>query len=395
MGGYSEPTASAVPGSGEGHPTSARTDRRVWLDNLKVLLISLIIVIHGVLGYSSLEVWTYTEYREVTLNPVIEAVLFLAAAPFALLMIPLLFLVSGLLTPDSVRRKGPGRFAVDRLVRLGVPFAVFVLLIEPALVYWLAHRLGAAEGTWFEEYLISEGRIDSGPLWFVGVLLVFSGFHAAWVALRPRREPALGEATVAGLLLASAGVAAASFLVRLAFRYGSEAGPSDLNFWEWPACAVAFGLGVAGAGQGWLDGTSPTLHRGCRRVTVIALAAMTALLFHAGWTDRFDQVLGGWSWFALAFAVVEAPLALCGSVWLLGVAQRRLDGRFPGDAALTRASYAAFVVQGVSLLGLSLALRPVGLPAEAKAVLVAVGSLVGSFGLAWVLVRLPLIRHVL
>ena len=42
--------------------------RRLYLDNLKVVLIAAIIAIHGILGYDGfLEVWSYADVREVTL----------------------------------------------------------------------------------------------------------------------------------------------------------------------------------------------------------------------------------------------------------------------------------------------------------------------------------------
>lgn len=65
--------------------------------------------------------------------PVVAYVLLVVAAPFALLVIPLLFLVAGLLPPPSLERKGTGRFVRDRWQRLGVPFAVFALLLWPGL----------------------------------------------------------------------------------------------------------------------------------------------------------------------------------------------------------------------------------------------------------------------
>jgi hypothetical protein len=81
-------------------------------------------------------------------------------------------------------------------------------------------------------------------------------------------------------------------------------------------------------------------------------------------------------------------------VWLLGVAQRRLNRLAgPRGRALARSAYGAFVLQGVVLVGLMIALRPVGVPAEIKALAVAGLGVVGSFGLAWLLVtRTPLGR---
>ena len=117
--------------------------RQGYLDNLKVVLIAAIIALHGIAGYAgTLEVWTYTEMREVTLSPAAEIAVVLLALPIGLFLIALLFLVAGLLTVPSIGRKGPSRFAQDRLIRLGIPFAVYVLLIQPTVVYALEHPLG-------------------------------------------------------------------------------------------------------------------------------------------------------------------------------------------------------------------------------------------------------------
>lgn len=370
--------------------------RQVWVDNLKVLLITLIIAIHGVLSYAgTVEVWTYTEYREVTLHPATEGVLFILVAPFGFFLIALLFLVAGLLTPGSVAHKGVGRFARDRLLRLGVPFAVFVLLLEPTLTYLLEHPLGAAPGSWTEEYLGAEKALDTGPLWFVGVLLIYSLAYAAWVALRPRRRPRWTRITFSGLLVTVAVVAPCSFLVRLVYPYGSEAGPSDMQFWEWPACIAAFGLGVVAWRAGWLEKVPERLARQCRAVSLLALAAMAALLLGAGLTDRIPDALGGWNPLAAAFAVIEAPLTICGPVWLAWVAQRRLNGRYRGDALLNRTCYAAFIVQGFVLIGTAYALRGISAPAELKALVLAVTGVAGSYALAWLLVQIPGVRQVL
>lgn len=75
----------------------AATGRAVYADNLKVVLITAIIVIHAELGYSGLvPVWTYSDFREVTLSPIPEFLLFVVAAPFGFFLIGLLFLVAGL-----------------------------------------------------------------------------------------------------------------------------------------------------------------------------------------------------------------------------------------------------------------------------------------------------------
>ena len=130
------------------------------------------------LGYVSIvEAWTYTELREVTLAPATEIALFVLVSPFGFFLMALLFLVAGLLTPASYDRKGCARFVRDRLLRLGLPFVVYVLLVQPSLTYALHHPLGDTSGSFWQEYL-GTGRIDTGALWFVGVLLIFSVGYA-------------------------------------------------------------------------------------------------------------------------------------------------------------------------------------------------------------------------
>lgn len=379
----------AVPDEGGAGVEAWASRRLVWGDNLKVLMIAGIIAIHAVLGYAgTVEAWTYSEVRETTLSPVAEGVLFVLVAPFGFFLIALLFLVAGLFTPGSLERKGPRAYAADRLLRLGVPFLVYVLVVQPSLTYPLQHAWSDADGSYWEEYLGEERRLDTGPLWFVGVLLVFSLAYAGWVRVRRGRAArSAPEITVGRLLLVAAVVAPVSFLVRLVYPYGSEAGFTDLNFWEWPACIAVFGLGVVTARQGWLDTVPDRLRRQCRLGALLALGAMAVLVATTGFLDVVDDAGGGANPWAVAFAVVESPLVVLGPVWMLAEAQRHLDRPHRWGPALSRSAYAAFMVQTPVLLGLAVALRPVPLPADLKALVVVCGGVAVSFGLAWLLIE--------
>jgi hypothetical protein len=90
-------------------------------------------------------------------------------------------------------------------------------------------------------------------------------------------------------------------------------------------------------------------------------------------------------------------IGLFGSVWVVGWAQRHLDRPLRGvGAAVRRSAYGAFMLQTPVLIGLAVALRPVPLPAEAKAVVLAVTAVAVSFGLAGLLIqRVPGVRRVL
>jgi fucose 4-O-acetylase-like acetyltransferase len=377
------------------------SQRLRYLDNLKVLLIAVIIMGHAVASYAALGWWSYGEVREVTLSPVTGVVLLVVTGPVSMLAIPALFLVAGLLARPSLRRNGAGAYARARLLRLGVPFAIFVLVLQPSIMYVMERSLAGNSGSFWASLLGKEQVLDTGPLWFVGVLLIFSLGYAGWTwarawARRGRPEAGQGRAGwwrgeigIGQLVVLAAAVTVVTFLVRLVFAFNSENKYLDLNLYQWPACLAMFGLGVAAAKRGWLAAVPDRLRR---RSGIASLAALilfglyTAFGAIAGITEQTWG--GGWNGYAFGFAAVENALAVIGGVWLFAVVQRRLNRPlwWAGPAA-RRSAYGAFVLQSVVLIGLAMAMRPLPLPAEAKAVLLAAGGVACSFGAAWLLIR--------
>jgi hypothetical protein len=377
-------------------PTAPRA-RVAYLDNLKLLLVALIIAAHGVAAYSDLEsAWPYQDVQEVQLGAVSNAVLSLLALPAVLFVMGLFFLISGLVTPGSVARKGPRLFARDRLIRLGVPLAVWALVIW-AGAKWAVYQVGGETSSFWWRFVHSDPFLDTGPMWFVEVLLVYSLAYAAWRLWRGRRAVAQDgrPARAAGaplsvrtLVAVAVAVSAGTVLVRLVFPLLSgQIGQSHL--WQWPQFVAMFGLGIVAAQRGWLDPVGDRIRRGCGFAALGGLVAWAILAGAMAATGVDGEVLfdPGIHWAPLAMAAIEGPLAVGASVWLLAFAQRRLNRR-PGrlGRAMARAAYGAFLLQGLVLIGLMVAMRPVNAPAEIKAVVVAGLGVACSFTLAWALV---------
>lgn len=382
--------------------------RSVYVDNLKVLLIAAIIIGHGFGSYTSTEMFAYADVRETTLTTAAEVALIAVIVPVGLFMIPLLFLIAGLLTPRSLEHKGPSAFAGDRLWRLGVPFAVYSFVLWPALLYALYRPLGNAPQSYWRELVGSrEEALDTGYLWFVGDLLLFSLVYAGWTRLKRARPSSGGPVEGAGesardirfghLLALAATVAVLTFFVRFVFPFDSQK-YVDLNLYQWPECIALFALGVTAASRRWLTDVPDRLRRQCRTGTLVSAVAFVATLGFAG-TEALDQSTwaGEWHWPAFVFAVGGSALAVFEPVWLLAEAQRHLDRPLRWvRPAISRSAYGAFILQGFVLIGISVVSRPVGFPAEVKALLVAAGGVAGSFALAWLLIsRVPVMSRIL
>lgn len=162
-------------------PTTA--PRRGELDVLRALVVLGLVFFHAGLVFSPDDDF-YVKNAGTT-----DAVTVMAGLGVVWAM-PLLFLVAGLGTRHSIRRRGPGGFVRERLLRLGVPL-VFATVVLCPLPQWL--RLRAADPGYHESYgefwtrflsvrpdpadfpFVLEGEhFETGHLWFVVLLLAFS-----------------------------------------------------------------------------------------------------------------------------------------------------------------------------------------------------------------------------
>jgi Acyltransferase family len=357
--------------------------RLAYLDNLKTVLIAGIIAAHAIMGYSDFGSWTYQDIREVSLSPVAETVFVIVVASLGgLFLMALFFLVSGLFTQDSLARKGASRFVSDRLLRLGIPFALYTLLIWP-LVEWSLQGLLLHERSYWDAFTDTDPVLDNGPMWFVGILLLYSLALVAWRTWFPPRPSPGGELRWRGLLLLSLAVGIATFAVRIGLPADSGQ-PLNSHVWAWPEYIVLFGLGVVAARRGWLRPVTRSLARRCGIATVVAVVCTAAAVLLAdpfGLTE--DAYAGGWRLPALLAALTEGVLAVSAPIWVLAFAERHLNGCGSLTRAMARSSYLAFMLQGPVLVGLAAALRPLQLTGDVKAILVATLGVAASFALAW------------
>lgn len=100
-------------------PVAAQTTagaRLVFLDNLRTLMVLLVVVLHVACAYSSYSTWWYVDDTN--------------AAPFDFLLLiidnfsmPVLFFLAGYFAlPSLVRKRSGWSFAVGKLKRLGFPW---------------------------------------------------------------------------------------------------------------------------------------------------------------------------------------------------------------------------------------------------------------------------------
>ncbi len=362
--------------------------REQWADNLRVIVIAGVIVVHSAVAYLvAIADWYYQGERTASgVWPMLLAPPALLGSLFAL---GPLFLLGGWLSARSLARRGPGGFARSRLLRLGVPLVVFVLLIDPLTAY-----LGGRGRKGSLTVPLGTREMEVGVMWFVAALLVFSLAYAALRRARP--APALRRPLRTGVLAAAAAaIAVGSFAVWQVWPANADMF-LNLRVGEWPQGAVLFALGVLGAEAGWLNGLPPVLARRLGWVAAAGLAALVALMVSLVLARGADRALVmGADLPTMAFALLDGVIAVSGTLWFIAW----LRGRWPAHGPLlgkaARASYATYVIHPLVLTAVMVLLASVPLAPGIKFVLVATAGVAACFTAGYALTRVPGISKVL
>jgi hypothetical protein len=157
-------TISHSVAAAEIHAAPKAQARNLALDRTRTFLTLVVLLHHAVIPY------THFGHTDPTSWIGFDVVV-LATDSFFMAMF---FFLSGLFVWPGLAHKAPQIFLRDRLLRLGLPFAIAALTIIPIAYYAISLRhhaeIGFAEFWW---KTVTVGPWPSGPIWFVWVLLAF------------------------------------------------------------------------------------------------------------------------------------------------------------------------------------------------------------------------------
>ncbi len=380
--------------------TSAAGSRLAFIDNLRTVIIVLVIMVHLSCTYGGEGSWYYKEGKP---DPFTSIVLTLHNGVNQSFFMGYLFLISGYFTPASFDRKGPRRFLIDRLVRLGVPMVFYDLVIHPFMVYWLGHSgvidLGSF-GDWAANYYTTF-HIGRGPLWFVEALLLFSIVYMIGRLIRRTATPPSIEVSDPprivhlGVLAVALGIS--SFLVRLWKPIGWSYEPLNFQFPFFPQYIVMFILGVVAYRRQWLTRIS----KGVGRLSLVFAAAFALVIsplmvfFGAGANGDVSRFMGGLHWQAMVMALWEQSLGVFLTTGLLVLFRERMSRHNRLTQAASAGSYATYVIHAPVVLVFTLMVRGVHLYPLLKFAAATVIVVPLCFGLAALIRQLPGVRRIL
>lgn len=361
-------------------------------------MIVLVVLMHLKVTYSIMGSWFYLEGR--ALDAFSYIVFAIYGSFVQAFFMGLLFFAAGYFVPASLDKKGPIKFTRDRIIRLGIPTLVFMLILNPLIFLLVA----SYENTFpsdvpaaYTGYITSfEFLGGSGPLWFALALLIFSIAYVLFrlVSSSRKNEPNKKKPvsiTNAKIILLIAIISIFTFLSRLFYPIGTSLLNMQLgNFSQY---IILFVIGIIVYRRNLLDRLSYKFGWFWFKLSlVLGVPAWFLLLFFGGGLNDTAPFMGGLFWQAAALAAWESFFCVGFCLGLLVVFRKyyNIQGRL--SRFLSKNAFGVYVFHAPILVFIALAFQWVVMPPLLKMILMAFIVLPVCFGFVYLIRKVPLMK---
>jgi len=372
-----------------GQAEPQKTERIAAFDYLRLFGVLLVLLHHAALAYVTFGYLNPKDPTE-TFSPIVDSAKWAGFDVIVLLndtfFMPLLFFVSGLFVWRSLERRGAAGFLRGRLIRLGIPFLIGVVVLIPVAYYptMLEIELVYGASQSFGEFWIGfaqRGFAPAGPLWFLWLLLAFDClvalsylvFCRAGGGSNRRSSFVLDNSLLFALALI--GLSFAAYLPMVGAFGPSEwlgIGPFEMQISRVLVYLLYFGAGVAIGARGLERGAFRADGPFAKRWWAWVLAG---LLSYGGLALAF--VLVPQSPLLRYIFVVEMALLVLG---LTSVFVRFARRRVLILDSLSANSYGIYIIHYLVVIWLQYAVLRIDLPAVVKGAIVFLGGLALCWG---------------
>ena len=367
-----------------------QSGRLFFLDNLRIMLIVLVVLHHLAVIYAANVGFYYVEPSKNVLAIVVLAYFQLLNQAY---FMGLFFFLSGYLTPGGFDRKGTGLFLKDRLIRLGIPLLIYIFVLNPIAsigVYQMPSELTGITGpfVWSEHF-------SDGPLWFVLMLIIFNAIYALWrmaTKNRPAKTPFPFPKTRTIILFVVC-LAVVSYLVRIVFPI-SHAWLNFPSLAYLPQYASFFVLGTLAYRGDWLRAIPEKFGR---NGFVIAVVSIILMLFSM--SARYGSgsaFLGSGTLQSGTYALFDSIFSVALSLSLLAIFRRRYNHQKGFGKALQKSCFTVYVIHcPVIVMLAAFVLHGLQLAPLLKFGLAAVIGVPLCFAVAYLIGKLPYANRII
>ena len=382
-----------------GHQVPSRP-RLLYIDNLRILLTTLVIMHHFALGYGAPGDWVYNEKGPMSDISNILMTLFLVINQS--FFMGFFFMISSYFSPGSVDRKGSRVLLIDRLKRLGIPLLFYMFVINPLTLYPVEKLYGftGTLGEMFSLFLFDLRNWNFGVMWFVATLLFFALVYLIWRQLAKSSDsPAQSEGKApsnAAIAIFALALGVATFIVRIWIPVGYQVPLLNIQPPHFVQYIALYIVGIIAYRRDWFEKLSDSQGK-TWLVVVLVLIVLFPVLFIAGGAmeGALEPFFGGLHWQNFAYAVWEEFMCVAMTITLLVWFRKRFAEQGPLAQAMSGGAYATYVFHPVVIVWLAVALRGIRLDMALKYVLVVPFAVGLAFLTGYLVKKLPVVRSIL
>jgi surface polysaccharide O-acyltransferase-like enzyme len=364
-------------------------ERLLYIDNLRLLVIVLVVSIHLAVTISGLGSWYYVYGTHLD---TLSTVWFAFYQSFTQgYFLGLLFMISGYFVAGSYDRKGFSRFTWDRFKRLGIPTLIFMIAITPFIEI-------VELGNKFTGFNLLGFLSGTGPMWFAAALFGFALIYALVrlgsrrPVLEPEKKPL--EPTLSFLVSLILIIAVSAFLIRIVQPIGT----SILNFQicYFASYIVLFIVGVLAYRSNLFAKISYGTAKRWLIAAALSFIPWFFLVAIASATGTTAALMGGLTWQSAVFSLWESFIAVAVSFGLIGVFKEKLNDQRRLVKALSDNSFAVYMFHPMIIIPVTILLSSLALYPIAKWLLLCIICIPPCFATAhFVFRRIPLLKKVL
>jgi fucose 4-O-acetylase-like acetyltransferase len=380
--------------------TGVQPARLEFIDNLRWVMIVLVISMHAAVTYSHLGSWYFMEDPKPGLGVTIG---FAAYQTFLqAFFMGFLFLIAGYFVPAAYDRKGFGRFLRDRAIRLGIPSLFYMLVVHPLVVNWMLkdyYKITASFSTRYWNYIRTLDFLgSSGPMWFTVALLIFCLIYGVLRLSRggvPGNQPAAALPTHSQVVALAFVMGLCTFLVRIVQPMGKNILNMQLCYFS--DYILLFSVGILAWRRNWLQRIP---HGFGMRWFVLALTAGSAVWFGiiaATVTSHTTDMLGGgFTWQSAALSFWEAFFCVGICLGLTVLFRERFNHQGRAAKWLSDNCFSVYLFHTPLLIAVTLAMRGFIAPKPIKFLVATLLACIITWSASSLIFRrIPLLRRVL
>jgi len=347
--------------------------RIYFLDNLKIFLTTLVVFHHAAQPYGPGGSWPIVDSYS-TLDFIVLALFMVLNASF---FMGLFFMISAYFVPSSLERKGVGKYMKDRLVKLGVPIVIFMLIIFPMMDYLLKGQLSTG----------------LGHLWYLELLLMFSTVYAGyWLIKKPSTGIKKAFPRTKAIAAFAVCMALASFVVRI---WAPENQWVPLGLFEpfhLAQYAMMFTAGTIAYREGWIDAIPKAAAKLWSRLAIVIFILFLFVDKLTGSTE----FSGGLTIGSLIGSFWEAFMCVSMCTALLALFKNRFNSQNPITKALANNAFTVYIIHLPIVIVLQYLLVAVPIDSLIKFAIAGTIGVILSFAIShYIIRRLPYAKYIL